>query len=384
MSDEELALLREGVQLHNAGDFVGAINLYRKALMIDASNATAHHQIGFAYMMQGAHVECLAAAKKGIEVTDQPMAELFGMAASCADDLERYDEAAEYFAEGHKWFPSNQRLLYNYAVHKARIDEAEAALDLTAASLDEEAHHASSHYLAAMLLGHRGRDDLAILAALRFLSLEPAGDRALSILGVMESLFRRQEVALATEEPAHDEAATAWTAEDQVPGANPGAGISRGTSDAGNSDASIAEAQPATEGDGEGPRDEGIDIGSIQVAGPLETEEQQERLIDVVQSAVAASTSFSPDGEPRFPTYSRRSDIVTLIVRAKAIVDNELSPAEKRIAVRYGSFFGGMHEAGIIEAFSQYVLQMVAEEVQGWAADNSVAVEQLGLFLRSR
>ena len=373
MSEQELAYLREGVRHHDAGDYDSAIALYRKALEIDASNATAHHQIGFAYMVQGDYEECLAAARKGLAVASPPMAELFAMAASCLDDLERYEEAGHFFAEGNKQFPSNQRLLYNYAVHKTRIEEPEEALALSARALDVEPHHASSHSLAAMVLGFNERDDLALLAALRFLSLEPGGDRAFSLLGTMESLFRRQEVALAAEQAMSD--ANGVEAAD-------GRSSTVGREDKQTEELTSEENPSADGSDDASSDDEGTHIGTLQFTPP-ESEEQEQRLIDIVLSATAASSLFSPDGEPRFPTYARRPDIVALVGRAADLDTSQLSAAEKRLAARYAAFFGDMEKAGVTEAFSQYVLQLAAEEVQGWAADNQAAIEQLGLFLQS-
>ena len=334
VSPEELEILREGVRLHDSGDYDAAIARYRDALAIDPDSGPTLHQIGYAQQAKGDLEACLETASGALEKAEHARNQLFVLAGSCASDLGRLEQAAALFARGVEEFPDFSQLHYNYAVVELRREDLAKAQKLLESALSLRIAHPSSHHLLALIYAEQELYEAALVAALRFLSFEPQGQRALETLGMLESVLRRLDGAV-----------------------------------------SAPKTETAT--DAETPQQ--TTLGEVRVAAP-ETEEEEQTLIDVVLRGASAAAAFSPDGEIRFPDATRRARLEELVRGAGSGALAKEVPAVQSL---YRSWFAGLVEEELAEGFAVFALQMVGgDELAAWPSEHPDVARRLMGYLQ--
>lgn len=180
-------LIKEGIELHDKGDYEGAIKKYDAALKIDKHNFDANYEKGYSLYTMGKIKECASLSKDMIkEFAGNPALHLVYMQyGSSLDDLGKSKEAIDAYDEGIKIFPDEYLLHFNRALTLQKMEKTEDALLGYQSALSLKALHSSSNYYTGMLL-HNSNKVAALMAYITFMAIEPQTKRS-------EDAFKRIE-----------------------------------------------------------------------------------------------------------------------------------------------------------------------------------------------
>lgn len=184
-------LIREGIALHDRGEYDQAIEKYQKALELEPENPLALYELAFSYSAAGRHKECVAAAEAGLKIESEIQPRLYTVAGNCLDAAGEPKKAAKLYSRGLREHPNDASLAFNFAVTRYGQQKHQDAIDLAQQAIDNAPGHASSHRLLGQLFLEQGLRVPALLATLRFLSLEPSSERSPPAARILVDLLNR-------------------------------------------------------------------------------------------------------------------------------------------------------------------------------------------------
>jgi len=175
-------LLKEGIALHDKGDYEAAIAKFDRALVLDPNGFDANYEKSSSLLYAGKLDESIALSRFLIEhYKAKPAVKgAYINLGSAYDDKGDSDSAIIAYDEGLKFFPDFHLLWFNKGLTHARQKKWEAAYADFFKSLQSKPAHAGSLYYAS-LLEEKSNKVAAIISGLVFLAAEPEGKRAKSI-----------------------------------------------------------------------------------------------------------------------------------------------------------------------------------------------------------
>jgi tetratricopeptide (TPR) repeat protein len=188
-TDSQTAAIREGVALHDRGDYDGAIRKYEGVLAENPSNVLALYEMSYSYSAKRDYNKSIELATRGAQYQSDQLAGFYVLIGNDLDILGQTDKAIEVYKRGLKLFPSNGALHFNLGVaykNAGRLDDAKKSLKT---SLTINPQHPGSNLLLAALFYNMGYRTPALLAAARFLALEPKGERAATALKIVREVL---------------------------------------------------------------------------------------------------------------------------------------------------------------------------------------------------
>jgi tetratricopeptide (TPR) repeat protein len=177
-SEKQTAAVREGVALHDRGDFDGAIRRYESVLAENPSNVLALYEMSYAYTEKKDYRKALEVAMRGAQYHSEQLDGFYVLMGNNLDLLGETTKAIEVYKKGLKLFPGAGALQFNLAVaykNAGKLDDARKTLK---DGLVANPQHASSHLLLAVIFFNTGYKAPAFFAAARFLTLEPSSQRS--------------------------------------------------------------------------------------------------------------------------------------------------------------------------------------------------------------
>ncbi len=171
-------LIERGVLLHDQKRYAEAIASYREALRQEPTNPTALYELAFSLSATGDFDQCVQTAKRARKAAKRIVAGLFALEGNCLDSRGSSKQAAKVYRRGLAAFPDDPDLAYNFGVSEFELGQYRHARQLAKVSIQARPNHPSSHLLIAKAYAAENYRVPALYAALRFLSLEPAGPRA--------------------------------------------------------------------------------------------------------------------------------------------------------------------------------------------------------------
>ena len=188
-TEKQSAAIREGVALHDRGDYDGAIRKYEEVLAENPSNTLALYEESYAYSAKKDYKKSLELAYRGAQYKSEQLAGFYVLIGNDLDLLGQSDKSIEVFRKGIKLFPKEGALHFNLAVaylNAKRPDDAKKSLK---ESLVLNPQHPSSHFLLANVFFRTGYRTPALLAAARFLALEPDTQRSATALKIVRDVL---------------------------------------------------------------------------------------------------------------------------------------------------------------------------------------------------
>ncbi len=173
-------LVREGIVLHDNGDFGSSLSKYDKALKLDKDNLFALIEKGVTLLAMHKYEETIKYSQKAITTypDDEGLSVVYVTYGNAADGLKQSDRAIEIYDEGLAKFPQFYQLHYNKGVSLSNTGRLEEALSSFKKAILLNPNHAGSHYAIARISAFNNQRMCALLAFWRCLSLEPEGSRA--------------------------------------------------------------------------------------------------------------------------------------------------------------------------------------------------------------
>ena len=188
-NEKQLAAVREGVALHDRGDFDGAIRRYEAVLAESPSNVLALYEMSYAYSEKKDYQKAIEVALRGAQYRSAQLGGFYVLIGNNLDALGATARSIEVYRKGLKLFPKDGPLHFNLAVaykNAGKLDEARKSLKTGLAASPQ---HTSSHLLLAAIFFSQGYRTPALLAAARFLTLEPATRRSPTALKIMREVL---------------------------------------------------------------------------------------------------------------------------------------------------------------------------------------------------
>jgi len=188
-NEKQTSAVREGVALHDRGDFDGAIRKYEAVLAENPSNVLALYEMSYAYTEKKDYKKAVEIALRGAQYKSDQLGGFYLLVGNNLDLLGETSKAIEVYKKGLKLFPGEGALHFNLAVaykNAGKLDDAKKSLK---ASTVANPNHTSSHLLLAVIFFNTGYRTPALLAALRFLTLEPASQRSPTALRIVREVL---------------------------------------------------------------------------------------------------------------------------------------------------------------------------------------------------
>lgn len=186
----EVEIAREGIRLHDQGQYEVAIAVYKRGLRDYEESSLLLSEMATSYSAMGDYGGCIDAAKKGLKKPGRFVAHLFAAKGICESSSDLPRKALRSFKKGLEVEPDNLKLLFNIAVtlqHEKRIEEAIAYLQKAI----EIRPSYSSPYLALSLIHQEARATVkSLFYCLRFIMLEPDSARSQTSAARFLHLFR--------------------------------------------------------------------------------------------------------------------------------------------------------------------------------------------------
>lgn len=172
------SLVKEGIELHNKGDFDGAIAKYEEALKIDKKSDLVFYEIAYAYFAKQDLESAIKFSDKALKQKGDYAKSAYNIKGSALDNLGKPEEAVKVYKKAIEDFPDDYLLQYNLALTTYGLSDlitSEAALKQ---ALELNVGHSSSHLLLGYVMKDQGKRAQSLLPLYFFLLLEPNSERA--------------------------------------------------------------------------------------------------------------------------------------------------------------------------------------------------------------
>lgn len=193
--DKVQELIREGIALHDKGEYLKAITTYKKALAIDKKSAYANVELGYTYQTLGDCKNALKYLNKTLKLIkkgdpdDAAGMSAFNIKGTCLDIEGNPKKAIQIYKQGIDKYPNDYLLRYNIALTLYKTKQfAQSEEHLIKAITLNPTHH-SSHYLLGMVKAYQQQRVQSLLSLYFFLLLEPNSNRSTDALASIEEIW---------------------------------------------------------------------------------------------------------------------------------------------------------------------------------------------------
>ena len=187
-TDKHREMLQDAVRLHDKGNYDGAIAGYLEILKENPDDISALYELGFSYFANREYQKSLDIANKGARYKSNLLAGFYTLMGNDLDHLGQADKAIKVYNEGIKQFPGDVQLHYNLAIALAGAKKADEAKKSFKNALSINPDHPSSHFGLSRLYQEENYKIPALLAACRFLVLEPKTARSDTMLQMVDQI----------------------------------------------------------------------------------------------------------------------------------------------------------------------------------------------------
>lgn len=188
-TEKQAALIKEGVALHDQGNYDAAIAKYEEVLKENPNNVEALYEMSFSYSEKKDYRKGLDIALKGAQYKSKLLAAFYLQIGNNLDLLGEPKKSVEVYKAGIKLQPQNAMLHYNLAVTYRNLDKPDDARKTVKQAIALNPEHPSSHLFLSMLWYQESYKTPALLAASRFLVLEPRSERSASALKMVQQVM---------------------------------------------------------------------------------------------------------------------------------------------------------------------------------------------------
>jgi Tfp pilus assembly protein PilF len=176
-------LIEQGVKLHDAADYKGAIAKFEAALKIDAKNITANYEIANTYTALQDYKKALKYVEKVFEDKEALLGEAYMLKGTILDMMGKPKESIKNYEEGIKAAPKLAQLMYfNMGVTYAKEEQFKESEIALIESIKLKPSHPGSHYVLGQINFMQHHTTKSLMAYYNFLLLEPKSERAQTTL----------------------------------------------------------------------------------------------------------------------------------------------------------------------------------------------------------
>ncbi len=164
----------EGIELHDKGNYEGAIAKYKEAIKLNKKAALAYYELGLSYYALKDYKKAKKYASKSIKYAKDERIKVssYLIKGTALDDSGSTKKAIKVYKRGIKDFPDNYLLHYNVGFSYYKIDDFKNAEKALQKALQLNPEHNTSHLLMAYVMGDRGLRVQSLMSLMQFLFLE--------------------------------------------------------------------------------------------------------------------------------------------------------------------------------------------------------------------
>ena len=196
-TSSQMATIRAGITLHDGKDYDGAVVLYDKVLAENPDVVLAIYEKALSLYAKGAREKAMETAYAGSKYNSDSLAMFYTIIANCLDDVGKPDEAIQIYREAETMLrlePSMKAALssvyFNLGITYFRQKKyAESRAELKRA-VESNYSYASPHYTLSLIYNGTKYKVPALLAAMRFVSLEFNSSRTGPAVGIINDILK--------------------------------------------------------------------------------------------------------------------------------------------------------------------------------------------------
>lgn len=189
INDSQKRLLEEGVRLHNKGEYDAALLKYAEVLSINPDSVEALYESAYTCFEKKDHKCSIEFSSRAAQYKSESLPHIYVQLGSAYDELGQRDKAVEVYKHGIKLFPGTYLLHYNLALTYRRIAKESEAREETKQSALLNPDHPSSQLMLAHIYMNAAYKTPALLAACRFLVMEPRSQRSAVALDIIRRVL---------------------------------------------------------------------------------------------------------------------------------------------------------------------------------------------------
>lgn len=170
-------LVKEGIALHDNGEFKKAIEVYNEALIIDPNSSIVNYEISYSFLAAGDYKNAVKHSKKVIDLNNGHLLEAYITYGSALDMKGKAKKSIKVYEKAMEDF-DDYLLYYNHALSCLNSGKIDKAYVSALKAINKNPSHASSHLILSKIMEKQGVRIKAMLPLYFFLLIEPNTQRA--------------------------------------------------------------------------------------------------------------------------------------------------------------------------------------------------------------
>jgi tetratricopeptide (TPR) repeat protein len=172
-------LIKQGVDLHNAGKYDEAIAKFNEALKADPANGYANYELAFSLYASKKPNDAIPYLEKAAKSASTSLiVPAYALLATIYDEGKQPQKAIETYNAAIKINPAYPQIYYNLGIAYFRNQQYAEAENSAIEAIKHDPKNASSQRLYALVCFHQNKRANALLGFCSFLLVEPTGARA--------------------------------------------------------------------------------------------------------------------------------------------------------------------------------------------------------------
>lgn len=182
-------LVKEGIELHDNGNYEKAIETYKKALEIDPNSALVNYEIALSYFSKGNYEAAVKYSDVVLGQNKDYMLQAYLTNGSALDMLGSTQESINLFEKAIKETGGHYLLYYNLGVNYYKMNDFDNTQESIIQAIEVNPNHTSSHLMLAKIHNQKGNPIQSLLATYYFLFLEPDSQRSIVAYAMLQENF---------------------------------------------------------------------------------------------------------------------------------------------------------------------------------------------------
>ena len=184
-------LIKQGVDLHNQGNYTEAINKFTEALKTDPENGYANYEISLSLYYIKRPDDAMPHLEKAVKSTNKELAVAsYSLLASIYDEKNQSAKAVDIYKEAIKINPDYPQIFYNLGIVYSRMQQYPEAENAAIEAIKHNPKNASSLRLYALVCFHENKRANALMGLCSFILVEPTGARAGEAYGNIQHILQ--------------------------------------------------------------------------------------------------------------------------------------------------------------------------------------------------
>ncbi len=183
---------QKGIELHEKGDYKGAIDYYMQALKVDSGSSLVKYEIAYSYYAMEDYANAEKYAKMVLDKNAGSMEPAYILYANLLDDKGQTEEAIKVYAKGLKQFKQSYLLHFNLGttllIKKKDVAGAEKQFK---EALTINPTHSGSHLMLAQIMMYKDQRVQAMLPLYYYLLLSPRGSKSGAVYKTLSELMMK-------------------------------------------------------------------------------------------------------------------------------------------------------------------------------------------------